>query len=87
MDLNEIGLKAREFSATLRAMDKQVKEWHVYKGVEDNVKNLLKSLSSVTELRSPSIRNRHWNELMRKWRQLNNQFLYHAAEFVTIIMF
>ncbi|XP_075250106.1 dynein beta chain, ciliary-like isoform X2 [Convolutriloba macropyga] len=65
MDLNEIGLKAREFSATLRAMDKQVKEWHVYKGVEDNVKNLLKSLSSVTELRSPSIRNRHWNELMR----------------------
>ena len=63
-----MGLKAREFATTLRGMDKQVKEWDVYKGIDDAVKNLLKSLGSVTELRSPSIRDRHWNELMRTFR-------------------
>ena len=42
-----------------------MKNWPAFKGVDDMVKNLLKSLGSVAELKSPSIRARHWRELMR----------------------
>jgi dynein heavy chain len=42
-----------------------MRAWDVYTGVENDVKNLMTSLRAVTELQNPSIRERHWQELMK----------------------
>jgi dynein heavy chain len=56
--------ECKKFSKELRALDKEMRAWDVYNGVENDVKNLMTSLRAVTELQNPAIRERHWQELM-----------------------
>jgi len=56
----------REFSKELRKMDKEIKSWNVYTGVDQHVKDMITSLRAVGELRSNAIRERHWKQLMKK---------------------
>ena len=44
----------------LRSLDKSMREWHAYKGLETTVKNMLTSLRAVGELQNSAIRDRHW---------------------------
>ena len=45
--------------------DKYVKNWGIFKGLEDTVKNMITSLPLVSDLAHPSMRERHWKQLMR----------------------
>ena len=49
----------------VRALDKFVKNWGVYKGCEERVKDMMTSLPLVSDLAHPSMRERHWKQLMR----------------------
>ena len=44
-----------------RELDKSMREWHAYKGLETTVKNMLTSLRAVGELQNSAIRDRHWS--------------------------
>jgi dynein heavy chain len=55
----------REFTKDLRKMDKEIKAWNVYSGVDQHVKDMITSLRAVGELRSSAIRERHWKQLMK----------------------
>ena len=50
---------------TVKNLDKYVKNWGAFKGLEDAVKNMMTALPLVEELKHPSMRDRHWKQLMR----------------------
>ncbi len=45
-------------------LDKEVRVWDVYMGLESTVKNLLTSLRAINELQNSAVRERHWQQLM-----------------------
>ena len=55
----------KKFAKEIRGLDKEMRAWDAYSGVENDVKNMMTSLRAVTELQNPSIRDRHWQELMK----------------------
>ena len=48
-----------------RSLDKEMRAWDTYAGVEGTVKNMLTSLRAVGDLQNPAIRDRHWQQLMQ----------------------
>ena len=46
-------------------MDKAVREWDVYAGIDSVIKNFLVAVPAVSELKSPAMRQRHWDRLMQ----------------------
>ncbi|KAJ1634335.1 dynein heavy chain, N-terminal region 2-domain-containing protein [Pavlovales sp. CCMP2436] len=52
------------FAKTVRSLDKRVREYGVYKGLDQVVKNFLAALPCVGDLKSMSMRERHWRQLM-----------------------
>ena len=57
--------ECKKFAKEIRSLDKEMRAWDVYGGVENDVKNMMTSLRAVTELQNPAIRERHWQELMQ----------------------
>ena len=49
----------------IRSLDKEMRAWDTYTGVENVVKNMITSLRAVGELQNPAIRDRHWTQLMQ----------------------
>jgi len=45
-------------------MDKEIRDWSVYTHIENLIKNMLTSLRALIELQNPSMKERHWKELM-----------------------
>jgi dynein heavy chain len=58
-NLNKVTIK------DVKQMDKSVKNFGVYKGLEDMVKNMQITLPLVEELHHPAMRDRHWKQLMK----------------------
>lgn len=53
-----------KLSKEMKMLDKEVRVWDVYMGLESTVKNLLTSLRAVNELQNSAVRERHWQQLM-----------------------
>lgn len=51
-------------SKEMKVLDKEVRLWDVYTGLESTVKNLLTSLRAINELQNSAVRERHWQQLM-----------------------
>jgi len=60
-----VGQECKKFSKELRVLDKETRAWDAYNGAENAVKNMMTSLRAVGELQNPSIRDRHWTQLMQ----------------------
>ena len=58
-------LDCKKFAKDIRSLDKEMRAWDTYLGVESTVKNMLTSLRAVSELQNPAIRDRHWQQLMQ----------------------
>ena len=54
----------KKLSKEIRGLDKEMRSWDVYLGLENALKNMITSLRAVGELQNPAIRDRHWKELM-----------------------
>ncbi|XP_039595259.1 dynein heavy chain 9, axonemal [Polypterus senegalus] len=54
----------KRFSKDIRGLDKEMRAWDAFTGLDDTVKNILTSLRAVAELQNPAIRERHWFQLM-----------------------
>ncbi|KAJ3198630.1 hypothetical protein HDU82_001178, partial [Entophlyctis luteolus] len=65
IDTDSMENRCRDLGKELRRMDKEIKGWDVYTGLDQMVKDMITSLRAVGELRSPAIRERHWKQLMK----------------------
>ena len=48
----------------LRGLDKEMRAWDVFLGLDDQLKKMMTSLKAVGDLQNKAIRDRHWVELM-----------------------
>ncbi|XP_059180294.1 dynein axonemal heavy chain 9-like [Centropristis striata] len=62
--VEDMELECKRFSKDIRGLDKEVRAWEAFSGLDGRVKNLLTSLRAVAELQNPAIRARHWHQLM-----------------------
>ncbi|XP_041937573.1 dynein heavy chain 11, axonemal [Alosa sapidissima] len=65
INVEQMDMELRRFAKEMKTLDKEVRVWDVYTGLESTVKNLLTSLRAVNELQNPAVRERHWQQLMR----------------------
>ncbi|XP_078721925.1 dynein axonemal heavy chain 11 [Lampetra fluviatilis] len=64
INVDHMDSELRRFAKEVRTLDKEVRAWDVYAGLDALVRNTLTSLRAVTELQNPAIRDRHWLQLM-----------------------
>ncbi|XP_070187600.1 dynein beta chain, ciliary-like isoform X2 [Littorina saxatilis] len=64
INVEQMDLDCKKFAKDIRSLDKDMRAWDAYLGVESTVKNMLTSLRAVSELQNPAIRDRHWQQLM-----------------------
>ena len=65
INVEQMDQDCKKFAKDLRVLDKEMRAWDTYTGVESTVKNMLTSLRAVAELQNPAIRDRHWQQLMK----------------------
>ena len=56
--------EAKAFQKAVKACDKAVRGWDVYRAIDASVKNFLVAMPCVSDLKSPAMRDRHWQKLM-----------------------
>ncbi|XP_030610318.1 dynein axonemal heavy chain 9 isoform X3 [Archocentrus centrarchus] len=64
INVEDMELECKRFSKEIRLLDKEVRVWEAFTGLDSRVKNLLTALRAVAELQNPAIRARHWHQLM-----------------------
>ncbi|XP_016077900.1 PREDICTED: dynein heavy chain 9, axonemal [Miniopterus natalensis] len=57
--------ECKRFARYLRNLNKEVRGWDAFTGLESTILNTLTSLRAVAELQNPAIRERHWKQLMQ----------------------
>ncbi|XP_005875475.1 PREDICTED: dynein heavy chain 9, axonemal [Myotis brandtii] len=65
INVEAMDLECKRFARYLRNLDKEVRAWDAFTGLESMVLNTLTSLRAVAELQNPAIRERHWRQLMQ----------------------
>eukprot|EP00741_Cyanophora_paradoxa_P004754 tig00000828_g4612.t1 len=58
--------ETKKFVKEIRALDKRARGYDAYSGLETVVKNFLTVLPMISDLRHPSMRDRHWSQLMEE---------------------
>eukprot|EP00966_Prymnesium_polylepis_P164351 3799605-Prymnesium_polylepis.1 len=56
--------EAKQFQKLVRGLPKEARDWDIYRTVDQAIKNFLVSVPCVSDLKSPSMRDRHWDQLM-----------------------
>ena len=64
IDVENMDMECKKFSKDIRGLDKDMRTWDSFIGLELTVKNMLTSLRAVGELQNLAIRDRHWNQLV-----------------------
>ncbi|XP_060515880.1 dynein beta chain, ciliary [Cylas formicarius] len=70
IDVENMDIECKKFAKEIRMLDKEMRSWDTYNGLEATVKNTLTSLKAVGELQNPAIRDRHWDQLMSSTKNL-----------------
>ncbi|XP_029655175.1 dynein beta chain, ciliary-like [Octopus sinensis] len=65
INVDVMDLECKRYTKEIRALDKELRAWDAYNGLETEIKNMLTSLRAVSELQNPAIRERHWIQLMQ----------------------
>uniref|UniRef100_A0A8B9CLP9 Dynein axonemal heavy chain 9 n=1 Tax=Anser brachyrhynchus TaxID=132585 RepID=A0A8B9CLP9_9AVES len=65
INVENMDLECRKFAREIRNLDKEMRAWDAFTGLDSRVKNMLTALKAVAELQNPAIRERHWNQLMQ----------------------
>ncbi|NXW79744.1 DYH9 protein, partial [Hirundo rustica] len=65
INVESMDLECKRFAREIRNLDKEVRAWDAFSGLDGKVKNMLAALKAVAELQNPAIRERHWNQLMQ----------------------
>uniref|UniRef100_A0A8C4PUN9 Dynein axonemal heavy chain 11 n=1 Tax=Equus asinus asinus TaxID=83772 RepID=A0A8C4PUN9_EQUAS len=65
INVEQMDVELRRFAKEIWSLDKEVRVWDAYAGLEGMVKDMMTSLRAVAELQSPALRDRHWHQLMK----------------------
>ncbi|PNI58007.1 DNAH11 isoform 4 [Pan troglodytes] len=65
INVEQMDVELRRFAKEIWSLNKEVRVWDAYTGLEDTVKDMTASLRAITELQSPALRDRHWHQLMK----------------------
>ena len=68
IDVENMDVESKKFAKYVRSLDKDVKDWNIFCGLETTIKNMLTSLRAIGELQNPAIRERHWEQLVQATR-------------------
>ena len=64
INIENMEMECKRFVKEIRKLDKETRAWEAFNGIDNEVKNMITSLGAVGLLQSPSIRDRHWQQLM-----------------------
>ncbi|NXS34473.1 DYH17 protein, partial [Pomatostomus ruficeps] len=65
LNVEDMDIECKKFAKDIRSLDKEVKSWDAFTGLDSSMKNMMTSLRAVSELQNPAIRDRHWRELVQ----------------------
>ncbi|KAM6297472.1 dynein axonemal heavy chain 17 [Aegotheles albertisi] len=65
INVEQMDIDCKKFAKDIRSLNKEVRSWDAFTGLDNTVKNMITSLRAVNELQNPAIRDRHWQELMQ----------------------
>jgi dynein heavy chain len=65
INVETLEIDCKKMIKEIRSLDKETRAWDSFNGLDEEVKNMVTSLASVGLLQSPSIRERHWQQLMQ----------------------
>ncbi|NWI70492.1 DYH17 protein, partial [Todus mexicanus] len=65
INVEQMDIDCKKFAKDIRSLNKEIRSWDAFTGLDNNVKNMMTSLRAVNELQNPAIRDRHWQELMQ----------------------
>lgn len=65
INVEQMDIDCKKFAKEVRSLDKEMKAWDAFVGLDNTVKNMITSLRAVSELQNPAIRDRHWQQLMQ----------------------
>eukprot|EP01135_Chromosphaera_perkinsii_P002940 Nk52_evm51s230 gene=Nk52_evmTU51s230 len=65
IDVDFMEMESKKFVKSMRLLDKEMRAWDAYNGLDKYCKNMMTSLRSVGELRNPAIRDRHWKAVIK----------------------
>ena len=65
IDVESMDMECKKFGKDIRGLDKDMRSWHAFIGLESAVKNMLTSLRAIGELQNSAIRERHWDQLVQ----------------------
>ncbi|XP_030817712.1 dynein heavy chain 17, axonemal [Camarhynchus parvulus] len=65
LNVEDMDIECKKFAKDIRGLDKEVKGWNAFTGLDSSMKNMMTSLRAVSELQNPAIRDRHWQELVQ----------------------
>ncbi|XP_011788533.1 PREDICTED: dynein heavy chain 17, axonemal [Colobus angolensis palliatus] len=65
INVEQMDVDCKKFAKDVRSLDKEMKTWDAFVGLDNTVKNMITSLRAVSELQNPAIRERHWQQLMQ----------------------
>ncbi|XP_058845803.1 dynein axonemal heavy chain 17-like [Acipenser ruthenus] len=64
INVEEMDMDTKKFAKEVKGLDKEMRVWDAFVGLDSIVKNMMTSLRAVGELQNPAIRERHWLQLM-----------------------
>ena len=65
INVEQMDMDCKKFVKDIRALDKEMRAWDAFSGLDSAVKNMVTSLRAVGELQNQAIRDRHWEQLMQ----------------------
>uniref|UniRef100_A0A8C3FY90 Dynein axonemal heavy chain 17 n=1 Tax=Chrysemys picta bellii TaxID=8478 RepID=A0A8C3FY90_CHRPI len=65
INVEQMDIDSKKFAKDVRSLDKEMRPWDAFIGLDNTVKNMITSLRAVSDLQNPAIRERHWHELMQ----------------------
>uniref|UniRef100_A0A8C3GPM7 Dynein axonemal heavy chain 17 n=1 Tax=Cairina moschata TaxID=8855 RepID=A0A8C3GPM7_CAIMO len=65
INVEQMDIDCKKFAKDIRSLDKEMRSWDAFTGLDSSMKNMITSLRAVNELQNPAIRDRHWHELMQ----------------------
>ncbi|XP_077689901.1 dynein axonemal heavy chain 17 [Eretmochelys imbricata] len=65
INVEQMDIDSKKFAKDVRSLDKEMRPWDAFIGLDNTVKNMITSLRAVNDLQNPAIRDRHWHELMQ----------------------
>lgn len=64
INVDEMDMDTKKYAKDIKGLDKEMRAWDAFTGLDSMVKNMMTSLRAVGELQNPAIRDRHWLQLM-----------------------